>query len=109
MCRCKDVEVGSYANEVMLNVPKHMLPLRDILGDIKDCDYVAVDCCLVSEIKELWLNGISTTGCCCGHNKVPPYIGVTEKDVETMISMGYEVQFNPTRPKDRDSFKPKTI
>lgn len=109
MCSCKNIEVGSYANQVLLKAPDFMLPLRNCLGEIKNTEYIAVDRCLKAEIESLWLNGISTTGCCCGHNKIAPYIGVAFKDIDKMLSMGYEVRFNEMRPNDKDSFKPKTI
>jgi len=53
--------------------------------------------------------GITTTGCCCGHNKLYGFIGVVDEDIEEMIGLGYEVAFNPSRPNDKDSFLPKSI
>ena len=41
-------------------------------------EYLWVDKCLADEIKYLWSKGITTTGCCCGHNFKRPYIGVTD-------------------------------
>jgi hypothetical protein len=37
------------------------------------------------------------------------YIGVSVKDIPKMKKMGYKVAFNPMRPKDEDSFVPKSV
>jgi len=47
---------------------------------------------------------IVTTGCCCGHNEVEGFIGVEDQYIPQMKALGYEVQYNPTRPEDEDSF-----
>jgi hypothetical protein len=69
--------------------------------------------CLARELFYLWDLGIITTGCCCGHhegeNGENSYIGVLEKFIPKMKELGYKVRFNPCRPKDEDSFIPKTI
>jgi hypothetical protein len=69
---------------------------------------VAIDKCLLPEILQLWEQGIKTTGCCCGHDKLKPYIGVREDCIDKMKTLGYEVQFNPHNPEGEDSFAPKT-
>lgn len=69
---------------------------------------IAVDKCLLPEVLGLWELGIKTTGCCCGHGKQAPFIGVCESDIEKMKSMRYEVVGNPCRPNAEDSFLPKT-
>ena len=70
---------------------------------------VAIDKCLLPEILQLWEQGIKTTGCCCGHgNFKMAYIGVKFEDIQKMKDLGYEVYFNHLRPKDEDSFIPKT-
>lgn len=111
MCDCINVEVGSYSNQLEIPAPKHLIEWAEKVnfslgGDKKT---VCVDRCLVDEIKYLWSLGITTTGCCCGHNKVESYIGVEEKDIPRMKQLGYNVQFNPCRPNDDDSFTPKSI
>lgn len=70
---------------------------------------VAIDKCLLPEIIRLWEMGIKTTGCCCGHGKqYMAFIGVVPEHITRMKDMGYKVQFNPCRPDDEDSFRPKT-
>ena len=100
MCDCVNVEMGSYNNQVELPRPGHMPSTRGFTS-------VWVDACLKDEILYLWSLGITTTGCCCGHNKVEGYIGVSDSDIHKMKEMGYKVAFNSCRPNDEDSFKPK--
>ena len=99
MCDCKDIEVGSYGNQIWVHAPAHMA---------KDNGY-CLDRCVAEEVMQLWMKGITTTGCCCGHNKLEGFIGVVERDIPKMKELGYEVQFNPSRPNDEDSFKPKSL
>ena len=70
--------------------------------------FVNIDKCLLPEILTLWERGIKTTGCCCGHNRAVPYIGVEFEYIDKMKEMGYKVQYNPCRPTDEDTFYPKT-
>lgn len=70
---------------------------------------VSIDKCLLSEVVELWELGIKTTGCCCGHGRLEPFIGVREEHIPKMKELGYKVHFNSCRPNDEDSFIPKTI
>lgn len=100
MCDCKNVECGSYDNQTLIPYPPHIK---------KGNGWAAIDRCLISEILTLWFAGITTTGCCCGHNKQQPFIGVAEKDIPTMKAIGYAVQHNPMRPGDEDSFTPKSV
>jgi hypothetical protein len=67
-----------------------------------------LDRCIAEEVMALWTLGITTTGCCCGHGKVPPYIGVIDEDIGRMKGMGYVVKpnHNPGRESDQDSFYP---
>lgn len=108
MCNCKNIEVGSYGNQVELKPPQHMVEYQRNNGG---SDTICVDKCIAGEIKYLWSLGITTTGCCCGHNKglQYSYIGVDEKDIKRMKEMGYRVHFNPLRPNDEDEFCPKTV
>jgi hypothetical protein len=99
MCDCVDVEIGSYANQVLLSAPSHMP---------KENGY-CIDRCLAGEVQELWARGVTTTGCCCGHNKVAPFIGVAPDDIQTMKALGYRVRPNPMRPNDEDCFVPMSV
>lgn len=103
-CKCVNVEVGSYENQVELPAPQHIIEWAEksdfsLGGDRKT---VCIDRCLEKEIKALWGKGIITTGCCCGHGKVQPYIGVDDRSTGTMKALGYR-QLN-----DFD-FEPMTI
>lgn len=91
-CKCINVEVGSYSNQVELPAPGHLIEWADKVGFSLGGDKhtVCIDKCLEDEIKMLWNNGIITTGCCCGHNKNPPYIGVDPSSVKLMKAMGYK-------------------
>lgn len=98
-CECKDVEIGSYDNQIWVHAPAHMP---------KDMGY-SLDACVAEEVMALWMLGITTTGCCCGHGKVYPYIGVSFEDIPRMKELGYTVQPNLSRPNgqnDEDSFVP---
>lgn len=70
--------------------------------------YVSIDKCLLPELLSLWEQGIHTTGCCCGHAKLPPFISVRESDILRMESLGYEHGLNHCRPEDKSTFLPKT-
>jgi hypothetical protein len=98
MCDCKDIEVGSYGNQIWVHAPAHMAKYNGY----------CLDRCVAEEVMQLWMKGITTTGCCCGHNKMEGFIGVIERDIPKMKELGYEVQFNQSRPNDEDSFKPKS-
>lgn len=98
-CDCQDVEMGSYDNQRFIPSPFHMP---------KENGY-CIDTCLVEEILELWSYGIETTGCCCGHNKLWPYIGVIPDHEERMIDRGYKRQFNMSRNEDTGTFWPLSV
>lgn len=55
----------------------------------KDNGY-CLDLCIAHEVMQLWMKGVTTTGCCCGHNTQEGYIGVIEKDIPIMESLGFE-------------------
>lgn len=108
MCDCVNVLPGTYGNQVEIKeLPAHMLAYKRKQGG---ADSICIDRCVADEVQELWAKGITTTGCCCGHNiKDFSFIGVIDEDIARMKDMGYEVRFNPSRPSDEDSFIPKTI
>lgn len=105
--KCKDVEYGTYNCSYVIKLPyKCKFEWEDSYA-LKE-KYVSIDKCLLTEIISLWENGIKTTGCCCGHGKNEPFIGVLPEYIPTMKQLGYQVQNNPCRPNDKDSFIPKT-
>lgn len=105
--KCEDIEFGTYG--CVYNIVLPWLTKDPCNPEHPPEPYIAaIDKCLLPEILYLWEQGIKTTGCCCGHGKKTPYIGVEPKFIEQMISLGYDVQFNPCRPGDNDTFFPKT-
>lgn len=107
MCNCKSVEMGSYDNTAALEAPAHMEAWRRMCGHKDLADVVCVDRCLENEIKGLWAHGITTTGCCCGHNKNLGYIGVREKDAPKMLELGYTHHRGCMYPETH--FHPKSV
>lgn len=100
MCGCNpEVKPQNYKNQITMYSPSLNKE-------------ISIDRCLAVEIKFLWSIGIKTTGCCCGHNVLLPYIGVEEQHIDKMIRLGYKVQFNTSGIENfnrMDSFYPKTI
>lgn len=105
MCNCQGIEIGSYDNQVTLDRPNHMIGRKE--GS--QSDKICIDKCIAQEVKHLWNLGISTTGCCCGHNERKGFIGVVDEDIRKMKSLGYRVQYNPLRPDSEDTFDIKGI
>lgn len=99
---CRDIEVGTYACSQSI-----MPPFKTGFPD-KKYRHVSIDRCLINEVTHLWELGVKTTGCCCGHGKHSPFIGVEFACIDKMKKLGYKVQPNPWRPGDEDSFYPKT-
>jgi hypothetical protein len=101
---CKDAPFGSYMNHISVDLPPHMQEYRRMLNP--DCcdKQISVDECIADELKEIWAEGITTTGSCCGHFRYAGEVFVIEKDIEKMEQLGYKHQVNPMRPKDKDCF-----
>lgn len=106
-CSCVNIEVGSYGNQVELPRPPQMIGRKE--GS--ESDTICVDRCISEEVQYLWSLGISTTGCCCGHNRGNeyPHIGVIDSDIEKMNELGYVVQPNNLYPERQDAFIPKSV
>ena len=66
-CSCFDKD-----KSVVLDLPSHI----DIGRKTRT---VTIDKCIANVIKHLWLNNIQTKGCCCGHNKGVPSVGIDSK------------------------------
>lgn len=41
---------------------------------------ICVDACIADAIQMLWSHGISTGGCCCGHNRANPSVVIRERE-----------------------------
>lgn len=96
---CEQIKFGKYSCAYAICLPWKVNGVPKV---------VSIDKCLLPEILQLWEQGIKTTGCCCGHGKATPYIGVLPEYINRMKEMGYQVLQNPCRPEDEDSFIPKT-
>ena len=107
MCKCENVKIGSYDNQIEIEIPNN-IEIRYNNPENEIRENVSIDKCLVDEIKQLWSMKIITTGCCCGHNIQGGYIGVKDEYIPKMLELGYKVRYNECRPNDRDSFIPKT-
>lgn len=107
MCKCVGfIEYGSYVNYITLTpLPPHMKAYRATTNFDKES--ICLDKCIADEVQYLWSLGITTTGCCCGHNRDEGQISVIDNDIPRMKELGYEVWFNRCRPGDEDSFIPK--
>jgi hypothetical protein len=72
-------------------IPKNFLIKNVIVDDdIYKDGKLEIDKCLVEEIKYLWLSGVHTQGCCCGHGKATGFIQVERTDFSKMLELGYE-------------------
>lgn len=109
MCFCENVKIGSYDNQIELQIPDCMADYRELRRREHFPETICVDACLGDEIQELWRQGIKTTGCCCGHNYLPPFIGVEPEFEKRMLHLGYKIQLNENDPKRTDSFIPKSV
>ncbi len=112
MLNCPN-EFGIYDSMIELRFPDHML--KENGGYYTNKVGCQVDCCLVNEIKQLWENGVVTTGSCCGHGLIQGMINVTESSVDLMFKLGYELidvpkgcwehSFIPKTNHNKDSYK----
>ena len=79
-CQCKDVEIGSYKNTVLLGYYPAMRSYKDAAAKAGlSTDGICVDTCIAPQVIELWEAGVPTFGSCCGHNKLPGFINVGTK------------------------------
>lgn len=97
-CNCKNIEIWSYDRQTSMKMPTW-----------KKNGWVCVDTCIVQEVAELWQLWITTTWCCCGHNKNIWFIWVVKDDISKMKKLWYMVQPNKLDLTREDSFYLKTI
>lgn len=105
-CTCVNIQPATYAREVLVSVPDFMRGRA--LGCYVIRDQIGIDACLLDEIRALWDAGITTTGCCCGHQVMRDfaYIGVAdESDVAKMKQLGY----SPRGDGNPYNFIPKSV
>jgi len=110
MCNCINIIPQSkecYAQMVVIEIPYHMSKYRNNRVKAGLGDKVAIDPCIFIEIWQLWKKGIITYGCCCGHNKIEPFVNVDKKNIKQMLDMGYiPNHYDLTR---NDTFKLKSV
>ena len=107
MCSCVDIAPGTWANSVLIPCPHHMAQYRrnrNVAG--LNGDWIQIDRCILDEIIELWLKGIHTRGCCCGHNKYESFVNVIPEQSSLMLRFGY-IMNHPDKSRI-DTFKLKT-
>lgn len=81
-CHCKNIEFGTYDNQVVMKHPSGKL--------------VGIDTCIATEIGWLWHQGINTLNSCCGHKKLLPTVIVHSDDYEKMDNLGYKFHIAPS-------------
>jgi len=87
-CSCVDVPFGTY--EVAVSVPTPDFMRGEEYGCYHVPDIADIDRCIVDDIRKLWDEQIITTGCCCGHNRIPPTVTVAPECEAKMERLGYE-------------------
>ena len=105
-CACINVPMGSYANQVEVPIPPHMVDYEASRLAAGLAATICLDRCIAAEVQELWTAGVRTYGCCCGHNKGEPFINVHPGDAGRMKAMGYVVHARPADPSAEDTFTP---
>lgn len=79
-CHCQGVNFGSYGNQVSMRHPSG--------------EWVCIDCCIATEIADLWHEGVNTLGSCCGHRKFAPNVVVAKESYQKMAELGYQSKTN---------------
>lgn len=91
MCNCHpDVTSADNGETIAFDPPAHMKGYGQRRKQAGLSGKIVIDACMADEIKALWYAGITTYGCCCGHNRLLPSVAVDMKDVEAMNALGYE-------------------
>ena len=110
MCNCVDIHVGTFENQTLLGYYPIMRKYRDnrVAAGLSG-DGIPVDICIVDQVIELWKGGVRTYGCCCGHNKVDPFINVDPDDFQKALELGFEPYEYPYDLERLDTVKPRTI
>lgn len=92
---------------ITIEIPQHMESYKKAREKEGLSSLVSIDPCIFKEISKLWELGITTYGSCCGHNKLPSFVNVAEKDIEKMLKFGY-IQ-NHWDKERKDTFKLKSV
>ena len=109
MCDCENIIPASkecFKQQITVDIPTHMESYKQARLKNGLSDQICIDPCVYNEIRELWDLGISTRGCCCGHNLYESFVNVVESDIEKMIGMHYVM--NHSDKNRRDTFRMKS-
>lgn len=98
MCDCQNVEVGSHANSIAVDAPPCLAQYSANRVRAGLSPQIAVDKCILPELKSLWDLGIKTYGSCCGHNVYPSEIWVAPEHIQQMIDLGYRQSHDASHP-----------
>jgi len=110
MCNCKNITPQSaecYAQQIVVDIPDHMGEYKQRRLEAGLSSTICIDPCIIEEIQALWRLGITTFGCCCGHNLSNPMVNVSDQDIERMLELGYlQEHHDPSR---KDTFRLKSV
>jgi hypothetical protein len=91
-CSCDPTlysDVYVHSRQVVINMPDwfddHEIRIKNKMPTT-----ICIDQCIVEKVKGLWEKAIETTGCCCGHNVMRPWVSVTANNYISMLELGYE-------------------
>lgn len=88
-CTCENVAMGSYDNQVTVEIPPHMSPYKEARLEAGLSCVVCIDRCILETVQHLWSLGIRTIGSCCGHGDPRlAYVAVLDADITAMRSLG---------------------
>lgn len=90
-CTCKNVDIGSYDNQVIVDIPKHMSSYKEARVREGLSPSICLDKCIVNEINFLWSHDIKTFGSCCGHGVKEPMVNVSKEDMDKMHKLGFKL------------------
>lgn len=92
-CICVDVEIGSYDNQITVEIPQHMHAYRVARNEAGLSGLVSIDRCVFPIVEYVWSHGVKTDGSCCGHGEGPPrnpFISVqSTADIQIMHTLGF--------------------
>lgn len=106
-CQCVNVDIQTYTNQVAIKAPGR-IARRRWLENPDLLPLLSIDRCIAEEIENLLQAGVTTTGCCCGHNTHEPYIGVITEHVGWMRHLGYQ-HASPDGEGNQVNFLPKSV
>ena len=85
MCDCKNVGFGTFGQP-----DQNRTAVMTCYNKLQE-----IDNCILTELQDLWKQGVLTDASCCGHNKTWGSIGVPEHCVSAMKRRGY-IEYKPT-------------